>query len=53
MFLARVVEATWANADVEMQKIVPRATRAHASFLICELHGLNWSSMAPKMLLGW
>ena len=33
-FLACVAEATWANADVEMQKLVCRAQGSHASFYI-------------------
>ena len=40
-FLACDSEATWANADVEMRKLVCRATGAHASFHIRELHGLK------------
>ena len=47
-FLACVVEATWAHADVEMQKLVHRATRTHASFRIWELHGFNLVFGGPQ-----
>ena len=30
MFLARVSEATWQHADVEMRKLVQRARGSHA-----------------------
>ena len=41
MFLAHVAEATWAEADVEMRKLVRRAQGSHASFHIRELHGFK------------
>ena len=40
-FLARVFEAMWADADMEMQKLVSRAKGIHASFHIRELHGFK------------
>ena len=47
-FLACVAEATWANADVEMRKLVCRATGAHASFHIWELHGFKLVCGSPQ-----
>ena len=43
-----VAEATWANADVEMQELVCRATGAHASFHIRELHGFKLVFRGPQ-----
>ena len=40
-FLAHVAEATWAKSDVEIRKLVCRATGAHAIFHIRELHGFK------------
>ena len=48
MFLARVAEATWAEADVEMQKLVRRAQGSHASFHIRELHGFKLVFRGPQ-----
>ena len=47
-FLARVAEATWANADVEMRKLVRRATGNHAGFHIRELHGFKLVFRGPQ-----
>ena len=47
-FLARVAEATWANADVEMRKLVHRAQGSHASFHIWELHGFKLVFRGPQ-----
>ena len=47
-FLARVTEATWADADMEMQKLVRRAQGRHASTFLSHLgvafhiRELNW-----------
>ena len=40
-YLARVHEATWQNADVEMQKPGRRARGSHAQFHIRDLHGFE------------
>ena len=48
MFLARVSEATRANADMEMGKLVCRATRAHAIFHIRKLHGFKLVFHGPQ-----
>ena len=47
-FLARVAEAMWANAGVEMQELVCRATGAHAGFHIRELHGFKLIFRGPQ-----
>ena len=47
-FLACVAEATWANADMEMQKLICRATGAHASFHIQELHRFKLVFRGPQ-----
>ena len=48
MFFAHVAEATWADADVEMRKLVRRAQGSHASFHICELHGCKLVFRGPQ-----
>ena len=48
MFIAHVLDATWANADVEMQKLVCRATGTHASFHIGELHRFKLFFCGPQ-----
>ena len=40
-FLARVANATWHDADVEMCKIAHRARESHALFHVKQLHGCN------------
>ena len=47
-FLACVTEATWANADVEMRKLVRRAQGSHANFHIWELHGFKLIFCGPQ-----
>ena len=47
-FLACVAEATWANADVEMRKLVRRAQGSHASFHIRDLHGFKLVFRGPQ-----
>ena len=47
-FLACVGEATWANADAEMRNLVCRATGAHSSFHIRELHGFKLVFRGPQ-----
>ena len=47
-FFARVAEATWAEADVEMRKLVCRAQGSHASFHIYELHGFKLVFCGPQ-----
>ena len=48
IFLVHVAEATWANADVEMRKLVRRAQGSHASFHIRELHGVKLVFRGPQ-----
>ena len=48
MFLAHVAEATWAEADMEMRKLVQRAKGNHACFHICELHGFKLVFCGPQ-----
>ena len=40
-FLARVSEATWQHADVEMRKLAQRARGLHALFYVRSVHGLE------------
>ena len=40
-FLARVANATWHDADVEMRKIACRARGSHALFHVKQLHGFD------------
>ena len=40
-FLARVANATWHDADVEMRKIARRARGSHALFHVKQLHGFD------------
>ena len=47
-FVALVAEATWAEADVEMKKLVHRAQGSHASFHIQELHGFQLLFRCPQ-----
>ena len=47
-FFACVTEATWADADVEMRKLVCRAQGSHASFHIHELHGFTLVFRVPQ-----
>ena len=47
-FFACLVEGTWANADMEMQKLICKATGTHASFYIQELHGLKLVFRGPQ-----
>ena len=37
-FLARVLEATWQNSDVEMRKLVQRAYGSHILFHVHAVH---------------
>ena len=39
--LARVLEATWQNSDVEMHKLVQRARGLHALFHVRSVHGFE------------
>ena len=40
-FLARVSEATWQHADMEMHKFVKRLHGSHALFHVRSVHGLE------------
>ena len=40
-FLARVANATWHDADVEMRKIARRARGSHVLFHVKQLHGFD------------
>ena len=41
MFLARVANATWHEADVEIRKIDCHARGSHAFFHVKQLHGFD------------
>ena len=48
MFFACVTEATRAEADVKMKKLIRRAQGSHASFHIRELHGFKLVFCGPQ-----
>ena len=47
-FLACVAEATWAEVDVEMKKLICRAQGSHTSFHICEMHWFKFVFRGPQ-----